>query len=73
MSDIDVYAIGLCYASVCADKQMTKVMVEDYMNVLEPAGTSLSWTIAEEPFNDGSPNPNQCETDSNKQHWLLDC
>jgi hypothetical protein len=70
---INIYATGLVCMSVCADKGTTKESVEKQANILSPTGIKSRWKVSEDPFADGSPNPNECGYNSNRQHWLLKC
>ncbi len=72
-TNLDIYAIGICYASMCANKEMTKDMIEDRVTELHPTGLMHGWCIADEPFADSLPNPKQCENNEERQHWLLNC
>jgi hypothetical protein len=73
-TDVFVYASGLIYCSACAPEDMPKEEVEKLVNLINPSGVS-NWTIAEEPFADGKPNPSKCDkySSENRLHHLLSC
>lgn len=70
---IHIYGVGLICISCCADKNMPRENIEAHVTALHPTGLDHGWKIADEPFRDGSPNPNQCENELDRQHWLLNC
>lgn len=73
LEDVRVYVHGLVYASVCAAADVPAEKVAATVNVTHPTGIAPQWHIASEPFADGSPNPNPCEQDGSRVHWLLSC
>lgn len=70
---IDVYAIGLCNASVCAPKDAPLKNVEGAANRASPTGLDHGWEKADGPFKTGEPNPCPCNHDPDRLHWLLVC
>jgi hypothetical protein len=74
MLPVKIYKIGLCYASVCADSEMSGEEVADEVNKLSPTGISSRWQISDEKeFSDKTPAPSPCNEDNNRIHWLLEC
>ena len=72
-SGITIYSSGLCYCSVCAPVEATRGTIEADVNFQNPTGLDSQWKIADEPFSCGGDNPHVCESDPNRQHWLLVC
>lgn len=71
---INVYApIGLCHASVCVEKDTPRAEIESYVNTAHPTGIRSPWSISEEKFADGSPNPRPCDLIPTRLHYLLVC
>ena len=74
LNDCDVYAVGLIYSSVCVPKSWTKEQIEYAVNALNPTGIESEWKISSDPtFYTGGPNPKQCENDSERIHYLMEC
>jgi hypothetical protein len=74
MSRVKVYKEGLCAVSVCADKGMTKEEVAEEVNALNSTGIGSQWSVTDETFATGEPNPCPCNDDpENKEHWVLHC
>lgn len=70
--EFTVYAIGLCYASVCTNLSLEQATKR--LNAEHPSGTTQKWQKSKDPtFHDGSPNPCNCEQGTGKKHWLFDC
>lgn len=73
--EVDVYAIGMCYMSVCAPIEFDIDAIELIVNMRHPTGIERKWTMsADSTFITGQPNP--CPCDGNpltKKHYLLDC
>lgn len=70
---VEVYSVGLCFASACASIDTTREEVEETVNWQHPTGLESRWRIHDGCFASGDPNPNPCESDNTKQHWLLSC
>jgi hypothetical protein len=71
MTDIfNPYTVGLCYASVCSSLSPEETI--ERLNLEHPTGIA-PWTLAEEPFRTGEPNPCPCPDHSNAKHYLLVC
>lgn len=71
---VHIYANGLCHCSACVPIDMDRDSVEAAVNALNPAGTEYGWRISQDAeFKDGKPNPCQCEQDSSRTHYLLNC
>lgn len=68
-----VYSYGLTYLSACAPADTPREEVEEAVNISHPTGLSSRWKIADEPFVSGDDNPSPCNTDPERQHWLLSC
>lgn len=74
MSAVEVYSVGLCATSVCAPAALTPEQVEQEVNSISPTGLSSRWKIAHgDRFKGGEPMPNPCESNPDRQHWLLLC
>lgn len=68
-TDFQVYAQGLCYASVC-----TSLTNEQATAHMGPSGTSRGWQVSDENFADGTPNGSPCpEHPETHRHVLFDC
>ena len=63
-----IYSEGLFFASVCSS--LSQAEVEAWM-ARKPCGTTNGWTLADEPFRSGKPNPCLCNHDASRQHWLF--
>jgi hypothetical protein len=70
---VSVYSAGLVYASACAPGSMPLEQVEAAVNAQSPTGISSRWSLAGEPFADGTPNPGPCEQEPACRHYLLSC
>lgn len=71
---IIIYSHGPVHSSVCADKLMKMDEVLKQANELSPTGIESKWTLSKENhFATGLPNPCQCELDTNRIHYLLEC
>ena len=69
-----IYTWGVCSLSCCAPKEMTREEIENSVNEQQPTGIDSKWKIStDQTFSSGKPMPNQCEQESNNQHWLLHC
>ena len=71
--DFDVYAIGMCYASVCTS--LSKVEAGRRLNVLHPTGLATPWKPSKDKeFASGGPNPCPCEDKpETHKHYLFEC
>ena len=70
MSDVQVYAAGICMCSVCAPADMDP---DTILSEVPPSGTEFGWMISADPFKTGEANPSPCNTDPSRRHWLLEC
>jgi hypothetical protein len=70
---VTVYAAGLVCCSACAPADMDRADVEVHVNHTNPTGVASPWTVSDEPFRGGEPNPSPCNTDEGRVHWLLSC
>lgn len=70
--DIVVYSAGVCFASVCAPISASLITVEAACNHQHPTGVG-PWTVSDEPFASGAPNPSPCESDASRLHYLMVC
>lgn len=68
---MDIYAVGPLCCSVCTDAPRNEVAA--LVNREMPTGISSQWTIADEPFRTGEPNPCQCPDHPSRGHYLLSC
>jgi hypothetical protein len=77
MSDekkVDVYSVGICYMSICAEKSVSQRQIEIVANKEHPTGIKSRWSISKKgKFGDGSPMPKECEQWPNRLHYLLNC
>lgn len=71
--EIEIYSYGLVSCSVCVPAGMDRELIERQVNKALPTGISTNWRISNEGFNTGEPNPAQCNDDSTKLHYLLNC
>jgi len=68
------YSIGLCYASVCAEKNCTIEEITDFLNISHPTGIATDWELSKEDFVTGQKNGCDCENDSEERvHYLFCC
>jgi hypothetical protein len=73
-SDVEMYAIGICHASVCCPETMAPDDLLDVVNGLHPTGLGHGWTFStEKHFITGQSNPCPCERTSGRLHRLLVC
>ncbi len=71
---IEVYAVGICAASACAEKDTPREEIERVVNNFAPTGIESRWAISEDGhFANGEPMPAPCNNDPERQHWLLNC
>ena len=71
---INVYSIGLCYASVCVDKNQSIEDVTTELNATHPTGISSNWKLSKNThFATGATNPCQCEQYPDRLHYLFSC
>jgi len=78
MSTVNIYGLGVCYASVCAPDSMEPDEVERAVNEeidrLTGDTSELRWGISDDQhFATGETNPCACGTDPHRKHWLLSC
>lgn len=74
MSAVQVYSVGLVCASACAPVSMSREDVEREVSLQRPTGLDHGWHISDDAtFAGGEPMPNPCESDPERQHWLLNC
>ena len=73
MDKVDIYASGVCSASVCVPKDMEHDEIERQVNAQSPTGIESRWQISEDKFADGSDNPCPCSERSECSHYLLNC
>lgn len=68
------YKIGICFASVCAAKDVSVEEIEREVNLAHPTGLDHGWKFSrEDHFTLGETNPCRCNTDPDRLHFLLDC
>lgn len=69
-SDVNIYAEGIAYMSVCAPVGWEPGHVVAEACRLRGA----VWQLSPDPtFRTGEPNPNPCNKDSQRVHYLLEC
>lgn len=75
MKKVIPYAVGICKASVCADKKLKPKEVEKIFNVMNPAGTRHGWKLSKDRhFSGGEPNPCPCDQHpETRKHYLFEC
>ena len=72
--EVEVYSVGICAASVCAPKEMPIEEVVRRVNICCPTGITSDWEKSSDPtFKNGQSHPCECESDRNRQHWLMVC
>lgn len=59
--------------SVCAPADMDREQVERLANIESPTGLSRPWKIPDKPFSGGESNPNPCDNEEGRLHYLLCC
>lgn len=71
---IEVYAVGLCYMSVCVLKGIPIESIEAVANAEHPVGPEYRWRHSKAKFNSGESNPCPCnEFPEQRLHYLLEC
>lgn len=74
LDEINIYASGLVYCSVCAPTDMPEDELTNLVNTKNYLGTDdLRWEKADEPFRSGEANPHVCEQNLNRKHYLFSC
>lgn len=74
MKDFEIYGTGLVYTSVCAVASMPAEEVARRLNEENPSGVMHPWTLAEENFRGGNPNPCPCDlSPETHRHYLFNC
>ena len=71
--EVMIYSAGLCMCSVCAPKDMPVDQVELQTNAQLPTGISSRWSLHDEAFAGGEPNPSPCNHDPGRLHYLMSC
>lgn len=72
--DVVIYGSGLVACSVCAPAEMDPLKVEERVNQIHPTGIVSPWSVSsDEHFNSGQPNPCECEKESGRLHYLMEC
>ena len=70
--DFRVYAAGLCATSVCTS--LSSEDAAERLNRERPTGISSRWSVAAEPFADGTPNGSACpDAPATHKHYLFTC
>lgn len=72
MAGLDVYAMGVVHASVCAPRDMEVAEMLARVNSEHPTGVG-PWVLSSQPFADGTPNPTDCDDHKENIHYLLEC
>jgi hypothetical protein len=71
---IHLYSEGIIAASICVHKDMTREEIVEQVNIQHPTNISTGWKISDDKtFKQGKPNPCECEQDSDRLHYLLEC
>ena len=70
---INIYAVGICYASVCAHESVSIEKIGEALNAQYPTGAESRWIHCAEKFKDGSDNPHNCEKSEDYKHYLFNC
>ena len=75
MEDIEIYAEGLCYMSVCAKNGITVEAIVEEMNRRRPTGIHSPWVLSDDKnFRLGKANPCPCDREPDgRMHYLLSC
>jgi hypothetical protein len=69
--DFTIYATGVCMSSVCSSLPQAEVEARMRSN---PTGIASPWTLSDEAFRDGTPNPGPCNTNPETHtHYLFSC
>lgn len=67
---IFIYREGLCYISVCTEKESSPEEIEKFVN---RGNQGNYWKISKREFSSGETNPCVCNRDPNRIHYLLEC
>lgn len=69
--ELEIYSPGIVHCSVCTNAPPEELIT--MVNEHNPTGLNHGWRISDDPFRDGSPNPNQCEDKLGNKHYLIVC
>lgn len=70
--DFEIYAYGLCYASVCSSLGLEQTARR--LNQEMPTGIASDWKLADGNFRTGQTNPCVCEKHGEPHmHYLFSC
>lgn len=70
--DFTAYSVGVVYASVCT--ALTDEAATNTLNQEHPTGIASRWSIADEPFADGTANGSACgDQPATHRHLLFTC
>lgn len=73
MGQITIYSSGLCSCSVCAEKSKDIKSITKELNAINPTGISSKWQLSKSNFQTGETNPCECNSDSERLHYLFEC
>jgi hypothetical protein len=69
--EFTIYSTGVVYASVCSS--LSAEDTAQRLNTEMPSGVQ-PWKLADEPFNNGAPNPCLCDRNpKTHKHYLFNC
>lgn len=68
-----IMSAGPCYVSVCTREGTSREVIERHVNARYPTGLDHGWSISDEPFRTGQPNPCPCDQAAGRLHFLLSC
>jgi hypothetical protein len=65
--------MGICHMQVCAVKTATSREILDVCNTQNPSGTRHGWCKVLRRQNKHQQGPIQCETYSDRKHFMIEC
>jgi len=78
MKELEIYANGFIYCSVCTNIE-SRERIEELVNLKNPTGISSRWKISKDKFfaerrGKKGPNPSPCEQKpKTHKHYLMEC
>lgn len=75
MKKVEVYSIGPCYLSVCAENEVSIKEITEQVNQEHPTGLNHGWKLSKKAaFLDGTDMPCPCDRHSEtRKHYLFNC
>jgi len=72
--DVIIYSKGFVHCSVCALASLSVEEITRFVNKENPTGLTHGWSVSDEPFKGGQPNPCPCDQEpETRKHYLFSC